>query len=52
MAERVTHDRIMQLATGFWASKTFLSAVELGVFGAVADRALTLRELRERLGLN
>jgi hypothetical protein len=52
MAERVTHDRIMQLATGFWASKTFLSAVELGVFGAVADRALTLRELRERLGLH
>jgi len=52
MAGQVTHDRIMQLAIGFWASKTFLSAVELGVFGAVADGALTLPELRKRLGLH
>ena len=52
MAERVTHDRIMQLATGFWASKTFLSAIELGVFGAFAEGALTLPELRKRLGLH
>ena len=34
MAQNITHDRIMQLATGFCASKTFLSAVELGVFGS------------------
>jgi hypothetical protein len=52
MPERITHDRIMQLATGFWASKTFLSAVELGVFGVLADGALTLPELRKRLGVH
>ena len=52
MPERITHDRIMQLATGFWASKTFLSAIELGVFGAFADGALRLPELRKRLGLH
>lgn len=42
----------MQLATGFWASKAFLSAVELGVFGEFAEGALTLPELRKRLGLH
>jgi hypothetical protein len=36
MTNNVTHDRIMQLAMGFWASKTLLSAVEIGVFGAFA----------------
>jgi hypothetical protein len=51
MAQNITHDRIMQLATGFWASKTFLSAVELGVFGSFADGPLKLPELRTRLGL-
>jgi len=48
----ITHDRIMQLAIGFWASKTFLSAVELGVFGAFADGPLKLPQLRTRLGLH
>ena len=52
MARHITHDRIMELATGFWASKTFLSAVELGVFGALADEPLELLELRMRLGLH
>ena len=36
MAEIVTYDRIMQTAMGFWASKTLMSAVELGVFGVLA----------------
>lgn len=52
MTQHITHDRIMQLATGFWASKTFLSAVELRVFGAFADGPLKLPELRMRLGLH
>ena len=52
MPLRITHDRIMQLATGFWASKAFLSAVELGVFGALPDGPLKLPELRMRLGLH
>ena len=32
MGQELTPDKIMQLGLGFWASKTFLSAVELGVF--------------------
>jgi O-methyltransferase domain/Dimerisation domain len=52
MTQQITHDRIIQLATGFLASKTFLSAVELGVFGAFADGPLTLPEVRMRLGLH
>ena len=31
-----TPDAIMQLGTGFWASKTLLSAVELGLFSELA----------------
>ena len=43
----------MQLGTAFWASKTLLSAVELGVFSELADAgALDGEALRERLGLH
>ena len=52
MTNNVTHDRIMQLAMGFWASKTLLSAVEIGVFGAFAEGPLDLTALRLRLGLH
>jgi hypothetical protein len=44
--------RIMELARGFWASKTLLSAVELGVFGALAAGPLSVQELRARLGVH
>ena len=50
---RVTPDAIMQLGLGFWGSKSLLSAVELGVFRALADAgALDAEALRERLGLH
>jgi hypothetical protein len=52
MRQAVTHDRIMQLAMGFWASKVLLSAVECGVFGALAGGPLTAEALRLRLGLH
>src|SRR5919205_188462 len=45
-------DAILQLGLGFWASKTLLSAVELGVFSELADGALTGDEIRNRLGLH
>ena len=49
----VTPDAIMQLGTAFWASKTLLSAVELGVFSELAETgALDGEALRERLGLH
>jgi hypothetical protein len=52
MAADVSHDRIMHLALGFAASKTLLSAVEVGVFGAFANGPLDLTALRVRLDLH
>src|SRR4051794_4330510 len=49
----LTPDAIMQLGSGFWASKTLLSAVELGLFTELASSGpLDADALRERLGLH
>ena len=49
----VTPDAIIELGFGFWGSKTLLSAIELGVFSALAgENGLGAEELRERLGLH
>lgn len=45
-------DHILQVGLGFWASKTLLSAIELGVFTELARHPLPLAELQGRLGLN
>lgn len=37
---------------GFWASKTLLSAVELGLFTELAKGRANLRTLSQRLGLH
>jgi len=48
-----TPEAILQLGTGFWASKTLLSAVELGLFTELASAGpLDAEALRERLGLH
>ncbi|MGH7870722.1 MAG: methyltransferase [Candidatus Binatia bacterium] len=44
--------RLMQIGMGFWPAKTLLSAVELGVFTALSDKALTARQLQHELGLH
>ena len=43
---------IMQVGMGFFASKTLLSAVELGVFTALAKRPMTGAEIASTLGLH
>jgi O-methyltransferase domain/Dimerisation domain len=48
----VTPDSIMQLGLGFWASKTLLTAVELGLFTELAKGPLSADALRERLNLH
>jgi hypothetical protein len=48
----ITPDRIMQLGFGYMASKTLLSAAELGLFTELAKGPLSADELRERLGLH
>jgi precorrin-6B methylase 2 len=52
MADELNPARILDLGTGFWGSKTLLSAVELGVFTTLAKGPLRREELRERLGLH
>src|SRR6516225_2412619 len=45
-------DNILQLALGFWGSKTLLSAVELGLFGELAKAPADLDTLQQRFGLH
>lgn len=47
-----TPEHIMKLGTGFWASKTLLSAVELGVFSTLAGAPADLPALEKKLGLH
>lgn len=42
----------MQVGLGFWASKTLLSAVELGLFTELSQGPLSAEAVRERLNLH
>ena len=44
--------RIMQVGMGFFASKALLSAVELGLFGELAESTMTASEIAKALGLH
>jgi hypothetical protein len=48
----ISPEQIVQVGLGFWASKTLLSAVEMGVFTELANRAEDLPTLQGRLGLH
>jgi hypothetical protein len=48
MTDTVKLEQVLQIRTGFWASKTLLSAVEVGVFAEPAD----LTALSRQLGLH
>jgi len=53
MAKRaLTPSAIMELGLGFWASKTLLSAIELGLFTELAKGPLEGEMLRQRLQLH
>jgi len=49
---QVTPDHILQVGTGFWASKTLLSAVEMELFTELARHPESLAELSARLRLH
>ena len=49
---RPTPEHILQVGLGFWASKTLLSAVEIGVFTDLAKKAEDLETLSGRMGLH
>jgi hypothetical protein len=42
----------MQTGTGFWASKTLLAAVKLGLFTYLGEKSATAEEIRAALGLH
>jgi hypothetical protein len=50
--EGIAPDAIMQLGMGFWASKTLLSAVELGVFTLLSAGPLSAGEIAAKLELH
>ena len=52
MAEPVSHERIMKIGFGFWASKVLFSAIELGVFSELAKAPADGATLTRRFGLN
>src|SRR6516225_12077844 len=52
MSGTLVPDNILQLALGFWGSKTLLSAVELGLFGELAKAPADLDTLQQRFGLH
>ena len=43
---------IMQTATGFWASKVLLTAVEFDLFSTLGDRSMSAEELGAALGVH
>jgi len=45
-------DHILQVGLGFWASKTLLSAVEMGLFTELAKRPEDAEALQGRLGIH
>src|SRR5262245_59771371 len=51
-AHAVTPERVMQLGLGFWASKTLLSSIDLGLFTERANGHLTAGALTTRLNLH
>ena len=52
MSEHLTPEHIMQIGLGFLASKTLLSAVEMGLFTELAKHPENLEAVQGRLGLH
>ncbi len=52
MDQNVTPDAIMELGFAFWGSKTLLSAIELGLFTALADGPKPLTVIGAEFGLH
>jgi hypothetical protein len=52
VTDAVTPANIFNLGVGFWASKTLLSAVEIGLFTELAKGPADLATLSRRLGLH
>lgn len=52
MGEPLNPEKIIQTGMAFWASKTLLSAIEMGLFTELAHGSQSLERLTGRLGLH
>ena len=52
MSEQLNPEHILQTGLAFWASKTLLSAIEMGVFTELARGPQSFASLSSRLGLH
>src|SRR4051794_27936571 len=52
MSDAVTPEKILQTGLAFWASKTLLSAIEIGLFTELAAGPSPLEALSARLSLH
>ena len=52
MSTQIDPGHIMQTATGFWASKVLLTAVELDLFSVLDESSMTAVQLGDALGLH
>ena len=50
--KQIDPSKIMQVGTGFMASKTLLTAVNMELFTILAKRELSGKEIQSRLGLH
>jgi hypothetical protein len=48
----ITPEKIMQTGMAFWASRTLLTAVEMGVFTELAQKPMDAPSLQKKLGLH
>jgi len=48
----INPSKIMQVGMGFWASKTLLSAINMGLFTLLAEQELDARAIQNALGLH
>lgn len=51
-AKQIDPSKIMQVGMGFWASKTLLTAVSMGLFTHLANREVSGQEIKSKLGLH
>lgn len=49
---QIDPSKIMQIGMGFWASKTLLTAVNMGLFTHLANGSLSGQAIKNKLGLN
>ena len=52
MNKNIDPSKIMQVGMGFWASKTLLTAVNMGLFTLLASKPMNGMEIQEHLGLH